>query len=381
MRRTLPLVLIVLFLLARPAWSEDAERQSGGIDPAKVAKLLLSDDEDERARGAELLNARMRRGGDVQTWLLAMARAQAAWANADERLLERWIDDVLRGTPERAVRARRLLAALGREATQRLLQALRDVQTLLPQGEAQMRQGGDKTAPAASPGQFVGPQVDVPPPPRQPQVPQVPVAAAPVPVGRIDAQVLEIPRAEILASLTADRSLYGASARELVPLAHDQAVVVSVGADDIFASAAALPEARVRPVDPSQGFLVPGRELVLIQGDAVRYRSRARRTKGAWAVDTDTVRRGLQVGVRLEAERLQLWARYVTMPDPLPTESVRPANDVEPLELDRPEWESASMRLTTPLQAARNQVVAFFPGLMPDKVVVVSLRLLPLNAK
>ena len=93
MRRTLPLVLIVLFLLARPAWSEDAERQSGGIDPAKVAKLLLSDDEDARARGAELLNARMQGGGDVQTWLLAMARAQAAWANADERLLERWIDE------------------------------------------------------------------------------------------------------------------------------------------------------------------------------------------------------------------------------------------------------------------------------------------------
>ncbi len=324
MLRPLSFILIVLLLLARPAWSEEVEQPPDGIDPAHVAKLLLSDDEDERARGAALLGKRMQLGGDVQTWLVAMARAQASWANADERLVERWIDDVLRGTPERAERARRLLAAVGRAATQRLLQALRDVQSLLPQAPGPTPQQGQVALPSAAVGRDAPPQANAPAPPREPRpsdespTPQAPVAAARPPVGRIHAEVIEIPNTEIFASLAANRSAYGADARDLAPLEHEQAVVVS--RRGAFTSALALPEARVRPVVPSQDFLVPGRSLVLVQGDAVRYRSRARKTKGAWAIDTDTLRRGLHVSVRIEGEALEIEARYVTMPDPLPTE-------------------------------------------------------------
>lgn len=374
--RILPLLLSALLLFAVPAWSEEVEAQAESIDPAEVAKLLLSGDEGERARGAALLRARVKRGGDVQTWLVAMARAQTEWADAEERLVERWIDDVLRGTPERAERARRLLAAVGRGATKRLLQVLKDVRGLLPQAPRQARQQGAEP-PAPPSADRAVPQSAVPPPPREPQDPLPPVAA---PVGRLRARVIEVPNAEIFGSLASDKSVYGANARDLLPLEHEQAVVVRARA--VFRSAAALPEARVRPA-ASDRLLAPGARLVLVDGDPVRYRSRARKTKGAWAVDTATLRRGLRVSVRLETEGgsgvLAIEARYVSVPDPLPTERVRPAGDVEPLELDRPEWESASLTLRAPLEPSGAEIVAFFPGLVPEKVVVVGLRLLPLD--
>lgn len=359
MWRTLILVPILLHFLAGPARTEEVEAPQG-MDPARVAKLLLSDDEGERERGAALLQERMRRGGDVQTWLVAMARAQAEWADADDRLVERWIDDVLRGAPERARRARRLLAAVGREATQRLLEALKDVKSLASQSGGEPQPQTEEAPPRMPAAPQTAARL------AEPQAPRTPIAAPSVPAGWIRARVIEVPSIEIRGRFD-----------DLTALGLDQAVLVETRAAGVFERAAALPEARMHAVAPSQVPIATARDLVLVDGAPVRYRNRARRTKGAWAVETALLRRGLRVSVRLEDEVLEVKARYVTMPDPLPTELVRPAGDVEPLELDRPEWEAATLTLRAPADAARDEVALFFPGLVPDRVVVVSLRLLP----
>ena len=381
MWRCLILVPILLLVLAHSVQAEEVEAQAEGIDPARVAKLLLSSEEGERAHGAALLRARMQQGGDLQTWLVAMARAQAEWADAEDRLVERWIGEVLHGTPERAAKARRLLAAIGREATQRLLQALKDVQTLLPHVVVgQTRQQGAPTPQLPVIPRPESAEPPPPPPPAEERPQRVPVTA-PAAVGLLQARVVEVPRAELLGSLASDA--FGAGATDLQPLAHDRPVLVLSAASLLFERAAALPEARLRT--GRLAVLSPGPGIPLVEGDVVRYRSRARRTKGAWAVDTDTLLRGLGVTVRVfpmdDSNLLQVEARYVSLPEPLPTEQVRPAGDVEPLELDRPEWEAASMKLSTPTARAREGVVAFFPGLVPDKVVVVSIRLRPLQAE
>lgn len=359
MWRLLILVPILLLVLANPARTEEVAAPKG-IDPAEVAKLLLSGDEAERERGVALLQERVRRGGDVRTWLVAMARAQTEWADAEERLVERWIQDVIHGSLERAKKARRLIAAVGRDATRRLLENLKD----------------GKVPPAPSAVAAV-PQRDVTQeaPPQPPRAPAAPRAPRP-PIGLVRAEVIEVPQREILTSLATDRDAYGKGADGLARLEHDRAVLVQT--KSAYARAAGLPEARSRSTLPPQ-VLVTGRALPLVEADTVRYRSRVRRTKGAWAVDTDLLQRGLQVTVLGTAKNLEIEARYVSVPDPLPIELTRPAPNVEPLELDRPEWETAAITLRTTTEAARAGIVAFFPGLVPDKVVVVRLRLLPLG--
>lgn len=373
MRRVLvPLLILLLLFVSRAARGGEEELPQDAIDPTEVARLLLAHDDGERTRGTLLLLARIRQGGDLAAFLATMAEAQSEWADAPQRLIDRWIEEVQSGTPGERLRARRLLAALGPKAMGRLFEALLEVDgegattpVRPPAAPAGPRRNGQAVEPARAEG--AGPRsVTV----EEKEGPEVLVGFA--------WTLLEVPISEISGWLAKRKAANNPSAA-LRPLERGVAVVIAESARELIGWMAGLPEARTRRA--RQGARVPvGSWTPLLRGEAVSYRSRVRRTKGAWAVDTDRLHRGLQVRVLFEEgdEHLEmsLEARYTDVPAPLPREQVRPADDVEPVELERPEWVSASMTVHTP--AARGvdaDIVAFFPGLVPDRVVVVGIDL------
>ena len=289
MRRTLPLVLIVLFLLARPAWRRGRRAAVRRHRSGPVAKLLLSDDEDERARGAALLHARMQRGDDVAD-VARGAGARAGSVGQRGRATRRTLDRrrAARGAgASRAGPAASRRHGSGRHAAS-VAGRRRTCRPCSRRGQAR-RGRGERMSPPAGSGAVRGTAGrPTPPPPAQPP------AQVADPGGRSARWGASTPRCSRFRerrSSPASPPTAASTARaadDSQPLGTSRPSSYRAGRRRLR-ERCRLPEARVRPVDPSQGFLVPGRELVLVQGDAVRYRSRARRTKGAWAVDIDTL--------------------------------------------------------------------------------------------
>ena len=284
----------------------------------------------------------MQRGGRRATWLVAMARAQAEWANADERLVERWIGDVLRGGPERAERARRLLAAMGAKRPGACCRPWRTCSPA-PGGRGpgpQARRLPSCRGPSPAPTRTAD-RRDAPAAAPQPPAQEAATRRSPRP-GRIDAAVIEVPTAESCrprrptgAGTARARGHRGATARASrhVP-GRDRSVFASV--------AAALPEARVRPSVPGQRPPRPrprprpgrGRRRAVPEPAPGEPRARgpSRRTRCRAACG---VARAAPPGDDVDAcgDRGALPSRCPTRCRPSRC-ARRP--DVEPLELDRP---------------------------------------------
>jgi hypothetical protein len=332
------------------------------------------------------LTARVRQGGaDLVSFLEAMAKAQAAWADDEERLVPRWIDLVRTGSVEEQDRARRLLAASGREAVRRLLVTLRGA----TQAGAVAPDPIPTTTPQAPAAATPPPQPATPPPPipateADPAAEAAPAAVAKVAPRRLDwpvaTKVLTVPRAEI------DRWV-AAREDDLARLVTGHAVIVADAPGGELATAVArLPDARTLDVRHGKS-AVRVATVVLLEGTRFRYRRDLARTgKGAWAVTTDTLPRGLEVELRIgEADddtlRFEVVARNYEVPTPLPSVRIRPAPDVEEMEIDVPEWRVASMHAHAEVarDAPSPSLLAFFPELVEGQVVVVSIRVLSLD--
>jgi hypothetical protein len=142
----------------------------------------------------------------------------------------------------------------------------------------------------------------------------------------------------------------------------------------------ALRSADATPLAERVLALPDAEQVQLPLGSEVRYRRAAAQIKGgAWAVLTDTIRPGLTLAARLEGERLELEATWVEVALPMTTERVRPATNVEPIELDRPDWSAARRRLTLAVDPKGGAGLLVLPGLLPDaeRRLVLVLSLLP----
>ncbi|MFV1958571.1 MAG: hypothetical protein ACC662_04065, partial [Planctomycetota bacterium] len=91
-RFLLPAALLLVVVLAPVLRA--GEPAPPPVDPARVARLLLSLDAGKRAEGERLLLERMARGGDLRPFVHALVEAQAARVDEDDVLLERWIEAV-----------------------------------------------------------------------------------------------------------------------------------------------------------------------------------------------------------------------------------------------------------------------------------------------
>jgi len=146
--RSLAAVLLLALALPLPARAEDAPpagAANAAADPEAreaeaVGRGLLSSDEAVRGRAVERLLARIERGGDIGAFLEAMSRANRAWADRHERLMEVWLHDAVHGTAPERERAVRLLTALGERAIRRLALELR---------HARLHEGADAVEPKA----------------------------------------------------------------------------------------------------------------------------------------------------------------------------------------------------------------------------------------
>ena len=103
-----------------------------------------------------------------------------------------------------------------------------------------------------------------------------------------------------------------------------------------------------------------------------------RRTKGgAYALRSAGIPEGLRVlgwasGPAGQAPTLHVRVRFTDVPRPLAISRIRPAQDVAAIEVDNPEWRSASAELA--IEVKKGKRAAFvFPGVVPGKVVVVGL--------
>lgn len=394
------LLVLLLLLLGgpgeEPARAGESPEAEAAIDPVEVGRLLLSAEEAERARGEELLLRRIGAGGDLAPFLAAMSRAQAAWADDEERLVPRWIDRVLHGSAKEQEAARRLLAALGPPATRRLLSALaaaRDAaarQALAQAEEDQPPAPGAGTAPAAEAGAPVapagapaGPAPTAPAPAAPPGEPKATPKPAPEAFVPVRLAVFLVPETEVAREAerrSASGEAGGALEGGLLRLAGGE-VLTALGADADALSGALSGLADARPLaeaEPLTVFL--GDVQTLLPAGTVSYRKGVRATaKGAWAVETGLLPRGLEVRARVDREEgsglvLALEARWTEVPSPLPTKEVRPAADVEPVEVDVPEWRTSrtETRVALPADGAEVATVAI-PGLVPGRVAVLEI--------
>jgi hypothetical protein len=113
-------------------------------------------------------------------------------------------------------------------------------------------------------------------------------------------------------------------------------------------------------------------------GAALLYRCCVVPNKGgAWAVETRSIDTDLSLRATKTAAGLVVEPVWVTVAQPIATESARPAPGVA-LELDRPDWSAARTRHLLPLTKERGAGFLVVPGLLPDEgrrlVLVLELR-------
>jgi hypothetical protein len=140
----------------------------------------------------------------------------------------------------------------------------------------------------------------------------------------------------------------------------------------------ALRSADATPIAERVLRLRDGESTREVLGRELRYRRAALQTKGgAWAVETDALHPGLSVTASAQGASLALEVAWVEVAQPMARERVRPAANVEPIELDRPDWSVARRRETLAFEAQGTAALLVLPGLLPDPerrlVLVVSL--------
>jgi hypothetical protein len=332
--RRLSILLVALSIAAglpRAGWAR-AEEEAAAIDPQEVGRLLLSPDEAERARGEAMLLERIERGGPLADFVHRMAAAQALWADEHARRLER-----LKGLRDR-------------------LEALRE--RWQAEGEARAEAVRPEAPASSLPSAYEPPEA---------------VAAAPAEESalavRVRARVVEVDSAALATWVAAleDGPRLAARLSDGEPLALEGA-----NARRAFEEMPALVDAHT---------LFDGRRSLahpLVEGEAVRWRRGLSPVQGrAWAVEGGELPRGVRVTARLEPgepEMLVVEATRSEVTLPLSTQEVRPAPGVEPVELDRPEWEVVRVRARAPRSGGEHTFL--LPGLFPGRVLVVGLRVL-----
>ncbi len=344
---------LALLLFARTV---RAEEPPAPPSPEEVGRLLLADDPAERARGETALIEAVRRDADLAGFVRRLAAALRTRTTRDERLPEE-----------------------GQQPA------------TLPQGPApaeapeEAQEPGAKVgtpAPAAAPMSdplAEGPQGAPPPPPPPPS----PTPALDAPARTTSApwalrfwtvSVLEREIEGLLPKAGVNTPIVGSKSHDGARSAHGPAEWAPAWAQGALRSADAV------PLGEASLELWPQEPLVRHLGSEVRYRRAAVPSKGGgWAVETDVVRAGLTLAVRLEADTLELEATWVQVAQPMATESARPAPSVGPIELDRPEWNAARRASRVSFRAQGEAGLLVLPGLLPaaDRRLVLVYSLLP----
>ncbi|MDA1194586.1 MAG: hypothetical protein O2894_05320 [Planctomycetota bacterium] len=154
-------LLCVLLGSSTPALADDP------TDAARVGRGLLAQDAEVRRDAVEGLLARIKRGGDLTSFLADMGAAAADWANDRERLLDTWIEQAVHGSAAEREEAARLLAVLGPHAIARLAEELRHARAQGGRFEAASRVHSSNDA-GADAGQEPTAEPEADSPPEQP---------------------------------------------------------------------------------------------------------------------------------------------------------------------------------------------------------------------
>ena len=357
MRRAGSLLIVLAWAaLAGATWADDKPAPVP-IDPAEVARLLLSTEAEKQALAQDLLLERMRRGGDLGPFVEALTTALRGSSADTQVLTAALLKQAVSGTPEERARAVRLLAALGPSAIGRILDAL----------SAARGPASESSAPAAAAA----------PPPSPPEPPS---PSTPPPQIREEEQ----------ASDEAEDVIEGPAWRLTVhaveaPVKESSALLgdgVSVRTGTVEDAAAWAEKARLLP-DAATVTLhgeERGDEILVASGKARdsgmaakrrEYRKSVTQTKdGAWAVVTGRLRDGwalrAQVTPAGQGLHVELTPRRTEVGFPMPVVTVTPASNVGSIELDRPEWTTSSVHVSFDLPGPKGGAIVRADGLGTD---------------
>ena len=358
-------LLLLALLSGGVSRAEEARRE---IDPAHVGRLLLSPNEGERHEGRALLLERIGQGGDLDGFLRRMADTQAQIAGDVERLIRSLLEDALSDDLTRQKDARRVLRALGPDALARLRTELRRQSE-----EATARQGTPQQA--AAPAPAAAPQAARPAPPR------VEVRDATKPTNETAKSVMRATPV-LITVLTADRGAFlkrmqdtalpGSQGKGSGFERGEPLVLDGKRAESVLGLTMRIPESRRL----AEGWQEIGdRPFRVVEPEQVRYRRGIRQTKkGAWALDSGSLPRGLSVEMRLGEGRLWIVAQDASVPEPMPVTRVRPNQEVDPVEIDQPEWRVVSTEASIPWAPGRSGLVAvLLPAVVENKILVIGL--------
>lgn len=241
-------------------------------------------------------------------------------------------------------------SANGHQTLKTKLATVRTVQEKSGKGAAK-KSGEDDASKGADDRPAPPPPVAVKP--KAPAQPAATVAADEGPRFAVQPIVVRVPRDAALAKTISawkgvDKDLIepfiaGARAQRAAAAAPKATRVVGdlAAMAQWMAKAPTLPEARTSYGERIT--VVPGREAKGFVGSKVPYRRSVRQNeRGAWRVDQDILHTGLELRFLLESRGtglvLDVDARLSEISKPMATTNVNPGKDVEPIELDLPEW-------------------------------------------
>ena len=361
-----------LLTLCLAAWLVGAtaradEAPQAPIDPVEVGRLLLSRDEATRTRGVALLLVRIERGGDLRAFLRHMAAAQADVVGSDPEADE--------GETTLAEDARRVIQRLFREAEERRQGDAAEAQAEpgLAAQAAEVRAEPQAAAPeAATAGADSAPALRTATAGGGQALAPLPVA----PAIRIVASVVEVDQAEFDGWLETQPPATSTGQADASADADARAPTDRVAGEAFLEAVARLPGARTMAADV---FAITHAGTDLLSLDEVTYREGVVRTKtGAYALKNGRIADGLRVVLSAEVAAdaptvVRVQVRYTDVPRPMPVARVRVADDVEEIEIDVPEWRSASSEQSGEL-APGSGATFTFPGVVPGKVLVIRVR-------
>ncbi len=382
-RAALRWVLLAL-LLACPL-RRAAAGEAAPSDPERVARLLTDPDERVRAEGRALLLDGIAAGGDVaellrrvtesEALVLSEARAAAGESSgrADElrrRLVQLLIQDRASSDPAVSERAERLLEEIAPE-------------------EWAARRAEEKPPASGSPSEPKGPPAPGPVPaapgaprpdtvagasPKSEAASDARTSAEAAPTLRARVTVLSLSRAELdrfLASGADDETRIALRLSPGPPGRDAPSTRVDVG---LAGALQGLPD--TRPIADT-AVTLSTTPTAVVEPERVPWRREVVRTAGgAWAVEQGTLPRGLAVEASMARgpdgrATITVGATRTDVSDPMSTVKVRPAPDVEPVELDRPEWQVVACRASVALDQETGRGVVLLPDVLPDHVIAV----------
>jgi hypothetical protein len=364
MRRVLPLLAILV--LAPLGARADDKPSPAPIEAERVARLLLSPSAEDQALGQDLLAERMRRGGDVTAFARDVTKALRE-AGGAEGAADALAKRALAGSPAERIEAFRLLAALGESAVRRLLDLLEVFRGPSPQAVAA------PSTPTPEPARV--PSSPAPAPPQIADEPEVTSEAAPTgPAWTVTVHAVEAP------------------ARGAASLVPDGVVVRTGTAGDAAGWAEAayrLPDANrlVSFADAPPTATVVGAGVpkdVPLSGLKAEYRKSVTPAKGGgWAVRTGVLRTGYGARVLVTPGpgglHVDASPRFTAVGRPMPVVRVTPAPDVDPVELDVPEWNTSSTAVAFDLPLEGGSAIVRADGLGADsgKTLLLVLTVAP----